>query len=108
MEVSEIDKGEVDYTVTDDNQTYCGDQFVVYTSNKSCCKYKTKMLYANMPKNKTIFSYFLKFSIITNSYCSVQLMMKCTGQLWINFFSQKNVVLTENNLHRFVGLRARN
>ena len=108
MEVSEIDAGEVDYAVTDDNQTYCGDQFVVHTSSKLCCKYRTKMLYANMPKNKMVFSYFLKCSIITNSHCSVQLMMKHTAQLWTNFFSQKNVVLTENNLHRFVGSRARN
>lgn len=71
MEVSEIDEGEVDYIVIDDNWTYCGDQFVVYTSNKSCCKYETKMSYVNMPKNKMIVSYFLKFYIITNSYYSL-------------------------------------
>lgn len=71
MEVSEIDEGEVDYIVIDDNWTYCGDQFIVYTSNKLSCKYETKMSYVNMPKNKMIVSYFLKFYIITNSYCSL-------------------------------------
>lgn len=71
MEASEIDEGEVDYIVIGDNWTYCGDRFVVYTSNKLCCKYETKMSYVSMPKNESIVSYFLKLYTVTNSCCSL-------------------------------------